>query len=1158
MKKTLKRAAYLFAALLTLPMLTFCAKEEAQEPTPETVGKIELSGESSVVLSDEGDSYQVPFTATLDWTASSDAEFLTVEPVSGQAGENAITLRVEKNPSYEERTATVTLTCGEDVKTISVAQKKSGAILLTESTISVEAVGGKVTVVAKATSNVTYKIDDACAEWVKAPSKSGLTEYSFDFVVLANESEYPRTGQIVFTNETGNKETITIRQAGVEAPKATLAAECLFASSSTLVFEWEPIGAEEGEESASEALPYTIALYKDEACEELVVSFEIPEDTEAWGSRSPRFAFGGLAPSTTYYFVVNDTKNGGFSDVVEGTTEAFTVVDPSTVTDAVAGTVLLAEDFSMIGFGNDQVAKAVGFMPSPKTLDPLSGNKTDEDGSYKKYDVASARIFGDLVVTPEMRLYNWGFFGNSSTFTMNGYLRIGSSSSGARTSLVTPALSGIPEGMLATIDVTVTSAIYENGGNDVAVYVNDYTALKRKMSPDEGSNEDFTKYGGKFEGASLNGGYPLEAKVQEWSTKTVRISGVNSNSCLIIGSYEDIDKKNRFFVSDIKVELVSLDNAPDVTASLGNSSSCSLTFTWTEGVSAADDIAKPWTIALYRDEACTDLVVSHNIDAESESWSGKQPRFIFGGLDPNTDYWFKAVDTTEGAVKSSAAIKATTLDFTRVDASTVTNAGVGDIILGEDFSETYGPDEWDEAVGYMPTEELRTLAPPTGEDPDGWFEKYTSTGTRFWGNKVQAKEGGRLANGWGFHGNSAVYSRSGYFRVATTSGRTHIVTPKLAGIPEGSKATISVTVTALLHEKASDVDVAVFVESGLTMNSTDDIASASYCKYSGATWADGHALGLANTTQKKWYTKTVTIDGVESTDQLVIGSLNNVNSKNRFNIKDVVVKIVELEDPNRTTKVSILGDSISTFSGWSDSSKGGAYYPRTDCDVTSVDQTWWHRLIYNYMSTGVFEKNISAGNTTIVQNTTGDSSAYWYGGDFGTRVQQLGLGDPDVIMVFGGTNDYGHTLYNSTTEELIDGVEMGATSFPSSSDARLAELVATAKAATTVAEADALDGTTYAGACIRLIQMLRVRHPEAKIVFIIGDYVYTGMGEAARKIVDSFSDEYVRKVDILGEYGYKANSAIKKFDYAHPTAAGMDVIASYVYEQVGAWIDTAN
>lgn len=1155
MKNSLRHAARLFAAFLMLPVFVFCAKNPELEPEPEQVkGEITIVGETSLVFSDEGESQQVAFAATLDWKASVDQDFVTIEPKTGQAGEAAVTIKMTQNPDYEVRTATLTLTCGEDIKTVQLTQKQKGALILEEPTINVEAEGGRITITAKATAEVKAAVTPAAQEWItEVKLKNSLKDYDFEFEIAPNESEYPRSGQINFTSD-NKKETITIKQAGVPTVVKPVV-ECKQTSSSSLVFEWS-----NGENAADDALlPYKIALYKDAECEELLQSFEIPSEHSCWGGKTPRFALGGLTSSTDYYCVVTNSQSGVSSDPVQARTDDFTVVDASSVTDATEGTVLLAEDFSMIGWCNDQLAKAVGFIPDPKTLDPIVGNKTDEDGRYSDYSTASARLFGDLVVTPEMRVYDWGFFGNSSVFTMNGYLRIGSSSSGARTSLVTPALSGIPEGMLATIDVTVTSATYENGGNDVAVYVNDYTTLKRKALPDETEN-NFTAYGGKFEGASLNSGYPLEAKVQEWTTKTVRISGVNSNSCLIIGSYENIDKKNRFFVSDIKVELVSLDNAPDVTASLGNSSSCSLTFTWTEGVSAADDIAKPWTIALYRDEACTDLVVSHKIDAESEVWSGKQPRFIFGGLDPNTDYWFKAVDTTEGAVKSSNPLKATTLDFTRVDASTVTNAGVGDIILGEDFSETYGPDEWDEAVGYMPTEALRTLAPPTGEDPDGWFEKYTSTGTRFWGNKVQAKEGGRLANGWGFFGNSSVYSRSGYFRVSVTSNgaRTHIVTPKLAGIPEGSKATISVTVTALLHEKASDVDVAVFVESGLTMNSTTDVASASYCKYTGAKLTNGHALGLANTTQKKWYTKTVTIEGVESTDQLVIGSLNNVNGKNRFNIKDVVVKIVELEDPNRTTKVSILGDSISTFSGWSDSSKGGAYYPRTDCDVTSVDQTWWHRLIYNYMSTGVFEKNISAGNTTIVQNTTGDSSAYWYGWDFGTRVQQLGLGDPDVIMVFGGTNDYGHTLYNSTTEELIDGVEMGATSFPSSSDARLAELVATAKSATTVAQADALDGTTYASACIRLIQMLRVRHPEAKIVFIIGDYVYSGMGEAARKIVDHFSDDYVRKVDILGKYGYKANSAIKKFDYAHPTAAGMDVIASYVYEQVGAWIDTAN
>ena len=185
-------------------------------PEEPVVGKITLQSEDSFVFSDDGESHQVAFEATLDWTASASQDFVTVEPKAGQAGENAITIRIGENPQYEPRTATVTITCGEDNKTIDLTQKQKGALLLTESTVNVNAEGGMVTIVAKATSNVTYAIDSECAEWIKEPVKAGLTEYNFDFLVLANESEEARSGKIVFTNETGDTETITIQQAGVE------------------------------------------------------------------------------------------------------------------------------------------------------------------------------------------------------------------------------------------------------------------------------------------------------------------------------------------------------------------------------------------------------------------------------------------------------------------------------------------------------------------------------------------------------------------------------------------------------------------------------------------------------------------------------------------------------------------------------------------------------------------------------------------------------------------------------------------------------------------------------------------------------------------------------------------------------------------------------
>ena len=985
---------------------------------------------------------------------------------------------------------------------------------------------------------------------------SGTTTFSTAkwrhfFQATASAADTPVTVKVtdrygnVYTEEMIRPKAFTVDEYKNEVDYKKPEAELIDVSSSTLVFGWT-VGGTAAEDAA---VPYKLELFRDAGCSDLVVSYDVPAGHSCWNGKDLRFTFGGLNPSTTYYFKVTNTKKGDSCDVLSCTTEAFTVVDPTAVNKAQAGDVILAEDFSEIGWGPGQLATAAGFVPSVKDLTIPSG--VNPEGGFAVYDNTGNRIFGSGVDLGTSRLSRgWGFFGNSAAYLGCAYLRVASST--GRTHIVTPKLTGIPAGMKATIEVEVTATKYESNANQIAVFVEKGLSMNSATDPNSSSFRKYT-------GASLSDGCSFDiSSAKSWDTKSVTISDVDSDSQLVIGSLEDISGKNRFFLSDVKVKIVSLEEMAPVEASFCTASSSSLSFTWTEGVSASDDVSKPYTIALYKDAGCSQLVVSHNIPEGSGCWDGKQPKFVFGGLEQDTDYWFKVTDTTEGAVKASSAVKAHTHAFTRVDASTVSNAGAGDIILGEDFSEIhYGPDEFDGAAGFMPNP--RTLAPISGENPDGSFEKASSTGTRLWGNNFEITEGTRMSHGWGFYGNSAVYSRVGYFRCATTSNnaRTHIVTPKLAGIPDGYTATIEVTVTDRMYE--TNGDVGVFVASNLVMNSTTDKTSASFGKYTGSgALSNGYALGIGT---GSWQTKSVIIEGVTNADQLLIGSLENVNvsskSKNRHNFSDITVKIVELNDPNRTTKVSIIGDSISTFKGWCDTSKGGAYYPKSDGDVTSVTDTWWHKLIYQKMSTGTFEANISAGNTTVVQNTTGDSSAYWYGWDFGTRLQQLGIGNPDVVCIYGGTNDYGHTLYNSTTEELIEGVAMGAESFPEASKARLNELLATADAATTVDAADALDGTTFCSAYIRLIQMIRARHPEAKIVCIIGDYLYYGMGDAVNLIAAHYSQDQLRAVDILGEFGYKANdsSGIPKYDYAHPNAAGMEKIASFVYEKVGAWID---
>lgn len=230
-------------SLLASVAVTFagCEKPEPEQPeepgqeqpAPE-VGKITLESDEALVFSDNGESHEVSFEATLDWTAAASEDFVTVNPASGKAGDAKVTVTVSANESYDPRTATLTLTSGEDQKTIQITQKQKGALLLTGSTISVAAEGGKVTVVAKANSNVTATIADNAKGWITEVKSKGLVDYTFDFDVAVNEVEQPRTGQIVFTNESGS-ETVTIEQAAA-APKVTVFAAS-FATGSEL--KWE-------------------------------------------------------------------------------------------------------------------------------------------------------------------------------------------------------------------------------------------------------------------------------------------------------------------------------------------------------------------------------------------------------------------------------------------------------------------------------------------------------------------------------------------------------------------------------------------------------------------------------------------------------------------------------------------------------------------------------------------------------------------------------------------------------------------------------------------------------------------------------------------------------------------------------------------------------
>jgi len=101
--------------------------------------------------------------------------------------------------------------------------------------------------------------------------------------------------------------------------------------------------------------------------------------------------------------------------------------------------------------------------------------------------------------------------------------------------------------------------------------------------------------------------------------------------------------------------------------------------------------------------------------------------------------------------------------------------------------------------------------------------------------------------------------------------------------------------------------------------------------------------------------------------------------------------------------VSILGDSYSTFEGYLEPDTNFIWYydqrPRTNTNVTQVTQTWWHQLLkakgYRLC------KNNSFSGSTICH--TGYNKEDYSKRSFIARMDNLGC--PDIIYIFGGTND---------------------------------------------------------------------------------------------------------------------------------------------------------
>ena len=292
----------------------------------------------------------------------------------------------------------------------------------------------------------------------------------------------------------------------------------------------------------------------------------------------------------------------------------------------------------------------------------------------------------------------------------------------------------------------------------------------------------------------------------------------------------------------------------------------------------------------------------------------------------------------------------------------------------------------------------------------------------------------------------------------------------------------------------------------------------------------------------------------------------------------------------RPLRVSLIGDSLSTFDGYaphgyhkSNAASGyRCHYPTGDGDVTSAAQTYWGILTYELLSNAVWDTNLGFSGTAVTRCTNSSySDKYWYGQDFCSRyIENGGMGSPDIVIINGGANDWAHNIYNILGSTRL--VRYPSTTPHRPSDSAMNAVYAVADACKTLAEAKRLPDGTFIEAYVKLVRMISLQYPHAKIVVLIHDTLTPDVEESLLHIADHYKAN-CRAVDLYAvngfndfgwnfeylEKGYQPNMPKHDLDWSsivktgdlrvncsdHYSAKAMRFIAEKIYNEIGAWLE---
>jgi uncharacterized protein (TIGR02145 family) len=221
-----KFSTLLLAAFALLAMAASCSEnEEPNKPPVDPPAEEELAlTPTSVNAAVEAGTYSVTITGNVAWTATVNADWLTVTPASGN-NDGAVTLSVAENVTIDSRTATLTVAGGELSRTVTVTQLGVAPYLgVSPPAIAAENVAGNYTFDIMSNLAWTATVN---ADWLTVAPPAGEGDAEITVSVADNTDTEPRTATITITAGEMTESVTVTQEAGdpvvaVETPPYAL------------------------------------------------------------------------------------------------------------------------------------------------------------------------------------------------------------------------------------------------------------------------------------------------------------------------------------------------------------------------------------------------------------------------------------------------------------------------------------------------------------------------------------------------------------------------------------------------------------------------------------------------------------------------------------------------------------------------------------------------------------------------------------------------------------------------------------------------------------------------------------------------------------------------------------------------------------------------